>query len=1173
MEKTKKIEKEMSKTLLERAYTIRDEVSEAANSAYRVGQLLVDMLLQLQRASGDYLSSVRDSVANGHITFEKGATVRGGLVVEDGASLKGGATFGDYVGGMLGGRGGKIDEHGNGELERLTIRGSLQTAELLINRITAIEGDWLMTESGTVERVRYDGDRHYRLWLRRRWDNDFTAFAPQDVLKGVVNTLAARALGREVGEDAVGKYATSWMLVRDVDLTDNSIGVELYVDDANVIPGGKNFAPVVGMNLARWGNVQNKTRQSCLYLSSREGRIVHLNHVDRPILSDSDVMSSFGSVPEFLQQLLGDVLSKQEDYVFARGLIVQDIIRLGADSQPLAEVVDRGLWRSDASYYHKSRNAESGVWEISEVWHGGSKWRCMVDSVGVVPGAGVEWELLQAAPRDGERGENGLTPMPNLLLNSDLAPRSVSTDMDYYEGFTWRAEIANGGIISHEPGVSAPHAGAKVVSCESFVKSTDYKDVPSIASVYQVLELVAGVTYTFSVYVKGADAGWMIAWPIDGTHFKISGAQPLDEGRNTSEGWKRYAVTFTARVSGVTNIYLRSWSRDKTEAGGKVYFSCPKLEESYRPTPWTRAQEDFRGERGERGQAGRDGVAAQANMLLGTDFKGAFAEKEVAGKWYKRKSAGTKFGDAHNNSSLVSPVFGTKVAKISAFYLMSNTVDEWSELVYRAEKSLIVGKQYVFSVYAKCVDARECKFWLVGWTGGFQTAFVAGRDWERFSFSFVASSASLDFGIRVWNRKGDKPDPYGIFFAAPKLEEGTVATPWCLAEEDKKGERGGMLRPRGLWSELKDGVQFESGGESDFVDVVTVGAGGGLETYYCTERHTKSADKKPSANSAYWRKGDSFELVSTRYALIGDATVDSAVVRQLRTAPEGYDRVVSVGAEQRTYAAGNAYPSIVQGFRQEGDKRIAVLEFYDGKTGDLLYNLGPNGIFSALNKVGNKWTEANVIYVGEPHTATVLDLLEWVEKEKYPTHYEMPRMSRPEYGQEGETMDMYTFGKGVWFEEGYTVLNNVGAGGASSRLYNVSRRGTPLYANKRLYMWSSWMVKTLNEDNYAPSDLFKTVDGFENGNVENLVPRDGWYLSRENNPVTDENYRFWDSRLNRSLDLKSLEVFKIRDGVFEKRAKIYFAREDAYPRAGERSTAEYGRYNDGTPQEELIMNP
>lgn len=1039
----------MSKTLLERAYTIRDEVSEAANSAYRVGQLLVDMLLQLQRAGGDYLSSVRDSVANGHITFEKGATVRGGLVVEDGASLKGGATFGDYVGGMLGGRGGKIDEHGNGELESLTIRSYLQTAELLINRITAIEGDWLMTESGTVERVRYDGGRQYRLWLRRRWDGDFTAFAPQDVVKGVVNTLAARALGREVGEGVggagVGKYATSWMLVRDVDLTDNSIGVELYVDDAKVIPGGKNFAPVVGMNLARWGNVQNKTRQSCIYLSSREGRIVHLNHVDSPILSDSDVMSSFGSVPEFLQGLLGDVLSKQEDYVFARGLIVQDIIRLGADSQPLAEVVDRGLWRSDASYYHKSRNMESGVWEISEVWHNGSKWRCMVGCVGVVPGAGAEWALLQAAPRDGDPGLNGKTSYLHIKYSNDNG-RSFTSN--------------NGETV-----------GDYIGQC------TDFNEIaPSSPSAYK-------------------------------------------------------------------------WSKVKGEPGEK-------------------------GERGERGQAGRDGVAAQANMFLGTDFKGAFGDSEVAGKWYKRKTAGTKFGDARI-STAVSPVFGTKVAGISAAYLMSATKDEWSELVYRAEKSLIPGKQYVFSVYAQGVDGRECKFWLCGWYAGFQTAFVARRDWERFSFSFVAGTASMNFSVRVWNKKGDKPSVNGILFAAPKLEEGTVATPWCLAEEDKKGERGGMLRPRGLWSELKDGVQFESGGESDFVDVVTVGAGGGLETYYCTERHTKSADKKPSANSGYWRKGDSFELVSTRYALIGDATVDSAVVRQLRTAPEGHDRVVSVGAEQRTYAAGNAYPSIVQGFRQEGDQRIAVLEFYDGKTGNLLYNLGPNGIFSALNKVGNRWTAANVIYVDDQ--LFIRHLYDWVVNKTFPTYgpyHEEQTLSRPEHGREGESMRMSEFGRGIWFEEGYTVLNNIGDGGSSSRLYNVSRRGSPLYerigdnslyGGKRLYMWNTLSLTTMNAENYAPSDLFVGPDGFENGNAENLVPRDGWYVSQEQE-VKKAGNRFYNNRLNKWMDLWYLELLKIRGGVFQTSERIYFALDDVNPRVGDPITAQYGRYSDGSPR-------
>lgn len=195
-----------------------------------------------------------------------------------------------------------------------------------------------------------------------------------------------------------------------------------------------------------------------------------------------------------------------------------------------------------------------------------------------------------------KKGADGLTPMPNLLRNADLNPKSVSNDAEHNEGFAWRAEAANGGIIRHEPNIAAPHAGAKVVSCESFQKSTEDNDVNCIASLYQALDLTAGVTYTFSVYVKGAGAGWLIAWPIDGTHFKISGATPIDEGNNTSEGWKRYAVTFTARSTGVTNIYLRSWCNGRNDGnGGKVFFACPKLEESYKPTPWTRAQEDFRG--------------------------------------------------------------------------------------------------------------------------------------------------------------------------------------------------------------------------------------------------------------------------------------------------------------------------------------------------------------------------------------------------------------------------------------------------------------------------------------------------------------------------------------------------------------------------------------------------
>ena len=220
-------------------------------------------------------------------------------------------------------------------------------------------------------------------------------------------------------------------------------------------------------------------------------------------------------------------------------------------------------------------------------------------SRGVAPTNTTFWQPVSRGADGGQgipgkNGADGLTPMPNLLRNADLDPKVVSTDEKKSNGFAWKAHKSEDGVIRHEPNVMPPHAGARVVSCESFKRSTYLRDnVKSYANIYQILSLSAGITYTFSVYVKGADAGWLIAWPI-GTSFKISGAKPIDEGNNTAEGWKRYAVTFTARESGVTNLHLACQSRNKDEEGGKVYYSCPKLEESYRPTPWTRAQEDFR---------------------------------------------------------------------------------------------------------------------------------------------------------------------------------------------------------------------------------------------------------------------------------------------------------------------------------------------------------------------------------------------------------------------------------------------------------------------------------------------------------------------------------------------------------------------------------------------------
>lgn len=1153
----------MSKTLLERAHIIRDEVAEAANTAYRVGQLLADMIVMLQQSSGDYLSSSHDDTAHGHITFAKGASVRDGLDVEGESRLRGGATFGDFRSGIVGGRGGRIDGDGNAEVESLTVRSYLRATELLINRITAIEGDWLMTESGTVEHVEAMGGGRYRLRLRRRWDNDYTAFAPLDILKGVVNTMAARALGVVDAPDASAPlYATSWMLVQDVDLSTNTIGVQLYDDDPAQIPSGRNTPPVVGMNLARWGNQRNAERQSCLYLSSREGRIVHLSHVDSPILSDSDVSSSFGTVPDFLRRMLGDVLAPDQDYVFARGLIVQDIIHLGADSLPIAEIVDRGVWTSDARYYHKSRNADTSVYEISDVWHEGAKWRCLASSQGVPPSASraTQWLLLQAAPKDGRDGARGDKGDPGE-----------------------RGERGLPGVPG-QPGEKGEQGipGAKGADGRTSYFHIKYSDVQNPSRSSQMSEVPNTFIGTY-VDFEEADSDD----PNRYTWHRFEGLQGANgdrgiPGTNGADGQTSYlhikysndaGRTFTSNDGETVGDYIgqcTDFNAQDPDSPSSYKWSKTKGEQGSPGAPGAPGAPGRDGAPGKDGKNGRDGLTTQANMLNGTDFKKSLSETFVRGRWraYVNNSVFSK-GVLDTSSG---PIFGASVVRIQSPEpsQLSSSMDAYSEISQDIEAPLVVGRQYVFSVYARRANrGSDTKFWLLSSAGGTPTAFMATTEWKRYSLSFYAGTSQCRVALRLWNRYGNKPEGRLILFSAAKLEEAGEATPWCLSEDDKRGERGGTIRPRGMWSDLKDGSRFSAGTDGDpFMDVVTIStAAGTVETYYCTQAHAKSSATAPRADSAYWRKGDSFEFISTRYALIGDANIDSAQIRQLRTAPEGHDRVVSIGAEQRTYAAGNAYPSIVQGFRQEGDQRIAVLEFYDGKTGALLYNLGPNGIFSALKRVGNKWERAGLMWVGE--YCTIRQLYDWVVNNTYPSRQlGQPDMAHPEFGHNGERVEIGALGFGLWFEEGYTNLNNLGDGG-ETKLYNVSRRGTPLFSGKRVFMVSDASIDLYNRENYGPNDIFVNSDGSENGDIFRTVPPIGWYATRHQT-MKDTGYSVYHPELRQNLRLYSLELVRINDGYITDRYTVYFTKEDAYPQGGQTQKAQFGRDSRGNARERLM---
>lgn len=292
----------------------------------------------------------------------------------------------NFISSLYAGVGAGIDQEGHAEFESVRVRSALEVLELLVNRLSAIEGDQVLTESDTIERVEDLGDGCYGLHLRSKWEGYFTAQVENNVLEGIINTLAPGS----------GEYRTSWMRVNSVNAAANYIEVVLYPDDET--PAGKNYPPTELMRIVRRGNQTDPTRQSSLYLSSTEGRIVRLTGVTKPILDASNYGATLGTLPEFLSAMDLPVVESQ-DYVYARGLIVQDIIRIDYQGQPISEVVDRGLWAAGESYYANALNPSTGRYEISDVWFQGCRYRCAKTGTTSAPAwNSTDWAMVEGNP-------------------------------------------------------------------------------------------------------------------------------------------------------------------------------------------------------------------------------------------------------------------------------------------------------------------------------------------------------------------------------------------------------------------------------------------------------------------------------------------------------------------------------------------------------------------------------------------------------------------------------------------------------------------------------------------------------------------------------------------------------------------------------------------------------
>ena len=380
-----------------------------------------------------FLSRLVDDVAKGNITFEQAIKVLGL------ASFGGGAEFGEFIKSLYAGKGAGIDANGNAEFESVRVRSYFECLELIVNRLSAIEGDQILTEADTIESVDDLGNNCYGLHLRSKWDGYFTAQRENNVLKGIINTLAAGS----------GLYYTCWMRVNSVNTANNYIEVTAYPDEDT--PAGTNYPPCADMKIARWGNQTDKTRQSCIYLSSTEGRIVRLTGVTKPIIDPENYGATFGTLPEFLRSMDLPIVDGQ-DYVYARGLIVQDIIRIDYKGKPISEVIDRGPWAAGAAYYCEALNPETGIYEISDVWFMGCKWRCAKTGTTTAPAwNNTDWAMVEGNPQftvefadtdyifDPDRFSLTLTIIAR-LYNMDITDDILLADVEW----TRYSEDANG---------------------------------------------------------------------------------------------------------------------------------------------------------------------------------------------------------------------------------------------------------------------------------------------------------------------------------------------------------------------------------------------------------------------------------------------------------------------------------------------------------------------------------------------------------------------------------------------------------------------------------------------------------------------------------------------------------------------------------------------------------
>ena len=427
--------------------TLTDDVEIVLNQIGQVTDDVSRMRVQVSELQKYYsenliqeinskLSKVVDDVCQGRITFQQGLDALGSVIFHDKIQSP------QFEEGLYTGRGWRIDNLGNAEFESARVRSFLEIVELIVNRLHAQEGDTLFTDNDQIEKVdviedETDHSISYILTLKEKYQGYVTGQMYGNVVKGIINTLAAKQAGvsdyesTSVEVDGENKYYTSWMRVigthnTNVNLGVNQIQVVLYGD--NFVPAGRNFAPCELMTIARWGCVDYSDpedpdyetikasiirRQRMFMISTTDGRVVKYTGVDSPILKNGNYGVTIGELPEFVKnypdvRAILDQVGEHTDWLYAQGIVVGNYIKVDREGLPVPVTVFCGEWVDGSQvanpspgqgiYFYNEYNEDTQQYEIHEVRHNGGRWQCLQHQPVVSGGVATYYEPKWNSP-------------------------------------------------------------------------------------------------------------------------------------------------------------------------------------------------------------------------------------------------------------------------------------------------------------------------------------------------------------------------------------------------------------------------------------------------------------------------------------------------------------------------------------------------------------------------------------------------------------------------------------------------------------------------------------------------------------------------------------------------------------------------------------------------------